>query len=365
MITDPSQLSPETRWDETVWSTVCEESMVDHSRQARLCVATLLPFSGGKPDWNGFEKSVQWMVDCGRHYGIELAFVLNADTGYIFNLDLELYREVLERFRDCFPEQTMICGTTALGADADAGFRAERYFPQIDIAQSFDNVEVMLMTSQHLSSLDPEAKRDAYFRLADHLNVPGIVHALEPAFVPWAQPFSPWLLNELAGHEKFVGGKISTLDEPHFLYWAAMSRDLGWDFAAHSGDDFGIAQAIRLGEPLLIGAGVSACPLICAAKAMWIADGDGHFDTRVYKLFEALQSFEDSVFRLDENGSAAAYKHSTAAVLRLLGFIDSDEIHPECSDRRSGDEAERMREALVRPLRMAERLGIPNFKLAN
>jgi hypothetical protein len=87
-------------------------------------------------------------------------------------------------------------------------------------------------------------------------------------------------------------------------------------------------------------------------------------DARVYKLFEAFQSLEDAVFRLDENGSAAAYKHSTAHVLKLLGLIESAEIHPDCTDRRPDDEAARMGEALRRPLRVAERLGIDSFALA-
>ena len=31
--------------------------------------------------------------------------------------------------------------------------------------------------------------RDAYYEIAEWLIRPGIVHALEPAFVPWARPF--------------------------------------------------------------------------------------------------------------------------------------------------------------------------------
>lgn len=360
MISNPADLKPDTPWSDTVWASRSEESLVDHGTKARLCVATLLPFHQGKPDWAGFERSIAWMLRCGERYGVEMAFVLNADTGYIFNLTAELYREVIERFRAAFPEPRIICGTTALGASGD-DFDPEWYRPQIEIAQSFDNVEVMLMTSRQLNALDPERRRDAYFSIAEMLEVPGIVHALEPAFVPWATPYGPWLLHQLATHEKFVGGKISTLDEPHFLYWAAMCRDLGLDFAPHSGDDFGIATAIRLGLPLLIGAGVSACPLICAARALWSGE---LFDTRVYKLFEAFQSLEDAVFRLDDRGSAAAYKHSTAHVLKLLGLIESAEVHPDCADRRPEGEERRMREALIRPLRMAERLKIPEFKIA-
>ncbi len=357
MIDNVSQLRPETRWEETIWAHTSEERLADHHTRSRLCVAALLPFLDGKPDWAGFERSISWMVACADHYGVEIVFVLNADTGYIFQLDLPLYREVLQRFRRAFPEQKIIGGVTAYGAEGDS-FRAEWYHPQLDILQEHDRCEAMIMTSRQLNALAVEARRDAYFEIAEHLTVPAVAHALEPSFVPWATPFEPWLLAELSRHEKYVGGKISTLDEPHFLYWAALCRDQKLDFVPHSGDDYGIASAIKTGFPLLIGAGVSACPLICAAKHIWLEES---YDSRVGKLFEALQSLEDSVFRLDEHGSAAAYKHSTAAVLRLLGLIESEEIHPDCPDRRPDGEIERMREALLRPFRMAERLGIPLF----
>ena len=297
------------------------------------------------------------MMKCADHFGVEITFVLNADTGYVFNLSKELYEEVIKRFRSLYPDASFISGVTAVGASSTA-FDGSCYHPHLEIAQAHRPCEVMIMTSQALNALAPEKRRDAYFEIAEKIEVPALVHALEPAFVPWATPFDPWLLHQLAGHEKFVGGKISTLDEPHFLYWASMCRDLGLDFVPHSGDDFGIASAIRMGLPLLIGAGVSACPLICAAKKYWRKDD---FDSRIYKLFEAIQSLEDSVFRLDDMGSAAGYKHSTAEILQMLGVIDSAEIHPECPDLRAGNERARMQEALIRPLRIAERMNIPFY----
>lgn len=370
LISNPDDLQPDTPWADTKWACVGEEELVDHKTRARLCVATLLPFKDRKPDWKGFVNSIRWMRSCADHYNIEMAFVLNADTGYIFDLSNELYAEVLKRFREEFPGERFIAGVTARGAEKDAEFKAERYRPLLDIAQAHGNCEVMIMTSRLLNVLGPEKRRDAYFEIAEHITRPAIVHALEPAFVPWATPYEPWLFYQLAKHPKFVGGKVSTLDEPHFLYWAAMCRDLKLDFSPHSGDDYGIASAIKMGLPLLIGAGVSACPLICAAKDMWLLDsvpgkkfktGTGRFDTRVYKLFEAFQSFEDMVFRLDEKMSASAYKHSTAHVLHLLGLIEAPEPHPECKDLRGDDEARRMEEAMRRPGRIAERLRIPSF----
>ena len=370
LITDPKDLKPTTPWSETLWAYTSEEELVDHTTKARLCVAALLPFKDKKPDWDGFEKSIGWMLQSAEHYGVEMALVLNADTGYIFDLSNELYAEVLQRFRASFPKTTFIAGVTARGAENDTEFKAERYHPLMDIVQQHENCEVMIMTSRLLNVLDPERRRDAYFQIGEHLIRPGIVHALEPAFVSWATPYEPWLLHQLAQHPKFVGGKVSTLDEPHFLYWAAMCKDLKLDFAPHSGDDYGIASAIKMGLPLLIGAGVSAAPLICAAKDMWLLDsvadkkfktGTGKFDTQVYKLSEAFQSLEDQVFRLDERLSASPYKHSTAHVLKHLGLIDAPEPHPDCKDLRGADEAQRMAEALRRPQRLAKRLGIPGF----
>lgn len=343
---------------------------MSHIAKPRLCVATLLPFRGGEPDWAGFARCIRWMQSVAAHYGVEVVFVLNADTGYIFDLTESLYSEVLTRFRAEFPTQKFIAGITARGAEKDTTFRVETYLPLLDLAQQHDHCEVMLMTSRWLNALDPERRRDAYFQIAEHCVRPALVHALEPTFVPWATPYEPWLLWQLAQHPKFIGGKVSTLDEPHFLYWSAMCRDLSLDFTPHSGDDFGICTAIKLGLPLLIGAGASAAPLICAALDMWRSDsvpgktfptGTGGFDTRVYKLFEALQSFEDVVFRLDASGSAAAYKHSTAHALHRLGLLESPEAHPSCSDLRGGDEAARIAEAMQRPARMAKRLGIPDF----
>jgi hypothetical protein len=375
LITRPEELTPGTTWIETCWAWTGEEDLIDHVSKPRLCAAALLPFRDRKPDWEGFIRSLHWMKQTADHYGVELVPVLNADTGYIFDMDDTQYAEVLRRFRAEFPELKFVAGVTARGAENDTCFKAQRYRPLIDIVQQYDNCEVMLMTSKWLSALDPEPCRDAYYDIAQWLIRPGIVHALEPAFVPWAKPFGPWLLHQLALHPKFVGGKISTLDEPHFLYWAAMCRDLKLDFAPHSGDDFGIATAIKLGLPLLIGAAVSGAPLICAAKDMWLSDdsphkkyrtgvgqsGTGHsstgrFDTRVYKVFEAFQSLEDQVFRLDDKMSAAAYKHSTAHVLHHLGIIAAPETHPACKDLRGPDEAARMIEALRRPMRVADRL---------
>ena len=159
-----------------------------------------------------------------NQFGVEITFVLNADTGYVFNLSNDLYREVIQRFRAYTPMLLYKrCNRRRCVAD---NFKASCYHPHLEIAQAYEPCEVMIMTSQALNSLNSENRRDAYFEIAEQIRFLHLSTPLSPLLFPWATPFEPWLLHQLASHEKFVGGKISTLDEPHFLYWASMCRDL-------------------------------------------------------------------------------------------------------------------------------------------
>ena len=127
LISKPEELTPQTTWQETKWAWTSEEELVDHSTKARLCAAALLPFRDRQPDWEGFVASIRWMQAAADHFGVELVTVLNADTGYIFDLDDALYAEVLRRFRAEFPKAKFIAGITARGAEQDTAFKAERY----------------------------------------------------------------------------------------------------------------------------------------------------------------------------------------------------------------------------------------------
>ena len=91
MIQKAEELQPDTPWSETVWAHSREEDLLDAQSNSRLCVAALLPFKEGQPDWCSFEKMLHWMMKCAKHFGVEITFVLNADTGYVFNLSNELY----------------------------------------------------------------------------------------------------------------------------------------------------------------------------------------------------------------------------------------------------------------------------------
>ncbi|MFM7744005.1 MAG: hypothetical protein ACKO8X_11055, partial [Verrucomicrobiota bacterium] len=126
LIDRPEDLSPTTPWSATKWAWTAEEALVDHRTKARLCSAVLLPFRDGKPDWVSFVSEIRWQLAAADHYGVELVPVLNADTGYIFDLDDRMYAEVLRQFRLAFPEMRFVAGITARGAQDDTAFKAER-----------------------------------------------------------------------------------------------------------------------------------------------------------------------------------------------------------------------------------------------
>ena len=125
-----------------------------------MCVA-LLPFRDGEPDWDGFEKSVSWMLKCAEFSGVEIAFVLNADTGYIFNLSIELYGRCSAAL-GLFSWVTIICGLQQSGQKGKPSARV--VFSSHDQIQQYENAEVMLMTSRQLNILDSEPRRDAIIR---------------------------------------------------------------------------------------------------------------------------------------------------------------------------------------------------------
>ena len=132
MISDPEQLKPSTCWSETVWSTSREEDLIDTSSSPRLCIAALLPFKKEGFGLAKFERMLRWMTRCSEVFGVEITFVLNADTGYVFNLSEALYAEVITRFRALYPDASFVSGVTAVEAHPMT-FGASCYHPHLEM----------------------------------------------------------------------------------------------------------------------------------------------------------------------------------------------------------------------------------------
>ena len=101
-------------------------------------------------------------------------FVLNADTGYVFNLSHVLYEEVIATSISL--SKSLYLRVTAVGA-SPSEFDASCFEHHLEIAQAHglrcDH------DPQALNVLDVERRRDA-IKLRKN-QVPALVHALEPA----------------------------------------------------------------------------------------------------------------------------------------------------------------------------------------
>ena len=77
MFKNASDLLPSTKWSETIWSSPVRKTLIDSRSSSRLCVAALLPFKDGQPDWGSFERMLVWMHECANFFEVEITFVLN------------------------------------------------------------------------------------------------------------------------------------------------------------------------------------------------------------------------------------------------------------------------------------------------
>jgi dihydrodipicolinate synthase/N-acetylneuraminate lyase len=214
----------------------------------------------------------------------------------------------------------------------------------------------MLMQCKALTDLEGDALVAAYGTLTALLPHPVIIHELPRVFAPaFGRLYTPYEYAHLMKLRNVVGGKVSSLYEPGYLWRQAMARDLGLP-APFSGDDYAVGEAMRCGGNLLLGAGCVVPGLYRALIEMWTSG-----DNRFHKLLNAVQALANVQFRADRNNYVGAYKHSTACLLKLLEVIPSAGVPPGCADcdRRPADEEERMNEALAQLRFCVAEFGIP------
>ena len=96
------------------------------------------------------------MSELADHFGVEIVFVLNADTGYVFNLSDEFVRGSDRSFPgSLYPQASFISGVTAVGA-SPTDFRASCYHPHLEIAQAHGPCEVMIQPPKLSTPWDPK-----------------------------------------------------------------------------------------------------------------------------------------------------------------------------------------------------------------
>ena len=292
-------------------------SMLRPRRKIRGISAVLLPFQeNGDPDWTGFTEHIQRTVTAG------LAPAVNMDTGY-GNLINDATRERALKLTRA--ETNDFVAGAFVGDHPGEDFNVGGYLRQMENIQSYGGVPVIFQ-SYGLTGQNEEDIVGGYEKLAE--NSDGIIgFELSDVFAPFGKIYSLDAYRGLLGIDRLIGAKHSSLSRE--LEWQRlMLRDeLRPEFSVFTGNDLAI-DMVMYGSDYLLGLSTFAPDVFAKRDAAWAA-GDPAF----YELNDWLQYLGFLTFR----PPVPAYKHSAAMFLKLRGFLECDDTHPESPERPASD----------------------------
>jgi len=283
--------------------------------------AVLLPFcADGSIDWPGFEAHVARTLAAG------LVPAVNMDTGYAPLLDEPTRLDALRRTRDTCKGSRFVAGAGVFDKPGDA-FNPAGYQAAIEQVQSFAGQPVVFQ-SHGLTALDDNNIAQAYAEITKDCDR-FIAFELGTMFAPFGRIYPLAVYEQLMNLPNCIGAKHSSL-----------SRQLEWDrltlrdrvrpgFHVFTGNDLAI-DMVMYGSDYLLGLSTFAPDLFARRDQLW-ADGDASF----YEANDLLQYLGFFAFR----GPVPAYKHDAAMFMKLRGWIDCDDTHPQSHKRPDADRA--------------------------
>ncbi len=293
--------------------------MIRTKRQIAGISAILLPFhDNSEIDWLGLANHVRRTAEAG------LTPAVNMDTGYA-NLISEAQRQqVLEVTREVLAGGDFVAGAFVSDKAGDA-FDGDAYLRQIELIQAQGGLPIIFQ-SYGLTGQTGEAIVVAYERLGRSTDG-FIAFELGTMFAPFGAIYDLQTYQGLLGLKRCLGAKHSSLSRQ--LEWQRLIlRDrVRPDFKVYTGNDLAI-DMVMYGSDYLLGLSTFAPDLFAERDAMWLA-GDAGF----YQLNDLLQYLGFLVFR----PPVPAYKHSAAQFLKLRGWIESDQTHPDSPRRPASD----------------------------
>jgi dihydrodipicolinate synthase/N-acetylneuraminate lyase len=291
--------------------------------------AILLPFDdSGGVDWPGFRAHVARTAAAG------LTPAVNMDTGYVHLLDDATRRRVLDETRNTLGSGEFVAGAFVADRRGDA-VNLDAYRRAIDAIQEHGGLPI-LFQSHGLVAQPSDRLLDAYRALGR--DCPRyLAFELGQAFAPFGSIYDLEIYAGLLDIRACIGAKHSSLHR--VLEWQRlMLRDqLRPDFLVLTGNDLAI-DMIMYGSDYLLGLSTFAPDLFARRDALWAA-GDAAF----YELNDWLQYLGFFAFR----PPVPAYKHSAAQFLKLRGWIEHDNTHPQ-SPQRSPRDVEVLRDIVAR-----------------
>jgi dihydrodipicolinate synthase/N-acetylneuraminate lyase len=283
--------------------------------------AILLPFTeSGAVDWAAFEAHVARTASAG------LTPAVNMDTGYVNLLDDATRYEVLQHTRAALGSGAFVAGTF-VGDTPGSAFDAAAYYRQIDLIHEFSGIPVIFQ-SYGLTSQSAAAIIDAYAVIGEHASQ-FIGFELGTMFAPFGKIYDLDVYAGLLSVPQCIGAKHSSLNRELEWQRIQLRDERRPDFKVFTGNDLAI-DMVMYGSDYLLGLSTFAPDLFAKRDAMW-ETGDSAF----FELNDLLQYLGFLAFR----PPVPAYKHSAAQFLKLRGWIESNQTHPNSPARPESDVA--------------------------
>jgi dihydrodipicolinate synthase/N-acetylneuraminate lyase len=292
-------------------------SLIRPRRAIRGISAILLPFqSNGEVDWPGFTAHIQRTVAAG------LVPAVNMDTGYAHLIDDTTRARALELTRA--ETDDFVAG--AFVADAPgAAFNADEYLRQMELIQTHGGVPVIFQSFGLTDGADGVIVAN-YEQLAEGADAI-IGFELNEMIAPFGKIYSLEVFRGLLGIKRLIGSKHSSFNREQEWRRLILRDELRPEFRVFTGNDLAI-DMVMYGSDYLLGLSTFAPDVFAKRDAAWAA-GDPEF----YELNDWLQYLGFLTFR----PPVPAYKHSAAMFLKLRGWLDCDDTHPDSPKRPESD----------------------------
>lgn len=294
-------------------------SMLQPRRKVTGISAVLLPFTeAGVVDWTGFETHVA------RTAGAGLTPAVNMDTGYVNLIEHSIQDEVLRRTRSIVGGGPFVAGAFVSDRAGDS-FAFDGYAERIDAIQSHGGTPAIFQSYGLTRQPGPDIVR-SYQRLATVCDR-FIGFELTTDLAPFGAIYDLQTYAGLMAIPQCVGAKHSSFHREPEWERLKLRNATRPDFAVYTGNDFAI-DMIMYGSDYLLGLSSFAPDLFAVRDTYWELG-----DPRFYELNDQLQYLGYFAFR----APSSAYKHSCAQFLKLRGWIDCDQTHPQAAVRPKSD----------------------------
>jgi dihydrodipicolinate synthase/N-acetylneuraminate lyase len=278
-------------------------------REIRGIAAALLPFEpDGRIAVAAFQKHLVATRDAG------LTNAVNMDTGYVNYLTGAERLKVLQWSREALGAGvTFVAGAYIEDLDGEI---VSLYRSQMDQIVAYGGTPILFQTVR-LHDKDRHEKLKVYRAVCS--GYPEVLaFELSPVFAANGEIFDDEMVRGLLDIPELVGMKHSSLDRLKELQRLRLRDAVRSDFRIYTGNDLGI-NMIEYGSDYLLGLATFVPDKFAERDRLW-ETGDPSY----YALSDALQHLGNVAFR----APVAAYKHSAAIFLRLLGKMPSDQPHP-------------------------------------